>query len=91
MEYAAQEEDGTECTDIRLRRKEKIVKQNANQSVAHNFGLVYLKCSGHCIESSGPAAAPSTTITQKYHYRVDILPKPVKVTKNHVKERATEI
>ena len=93
MEYKALEEDVTECTEIRLGSKEEIVKQNASQLVSYNLDLVYMKCSGHYIELSvnDHPASPSTTMTQKYHHNVDILPKPVQVTKNHVEERATDI
>ena len=52
LEYKTQKGDGTKCTDIRLRRKEEIVKQNDSQSVAYNVDLVYVNRSGHYIKSS---------------------------------------
>ena len=94
MEYKTQDNDGNEYMDMRLKLKSEIIKQNPRQSVAYNLGLSYMKNSGHYIELSvndHPAACPSTLITQKYHYSIDVLPKPIEVTKNHVEERSTDV
>ena len=41
--------------------------------------------------SENPSTDPNKAISQEYHYCVDVIPKPVETTKNHVEERAVDI
>ena len=81
-------------TEYRLRLKREICKYNKRASVAYNLGLVTYKHSGHMIElilNDNPSTDPNESIKLSCHYSIDIIPKPVETTKNHVEDRATDI
>ena len=56
--------------------------------------MVHYKQSGHYIQlilNDDPATDPNNAIQSLFHYYVDIIPKPVETTKNHVEERAVNV
>ena len=78
----------------RLRLKREIRKQNTRATVAYNLDLVHYKRSGHKIQliiNDDPSTDSSKAIKIKYHYSVDVIPKPVETTKNHVEDSATDV
>ena len=82
------------CSDYRLRLKREIRKINKRQSVAYNLDLVHYKHSGHMIElllNDNPSTDTNSAIRLQFQYSVDVIPKPVETTKNHVEERSVDI
>ena len=75
-----------ECSiDYRLKRKEEVKKIHGSKSTQYNLNLEYYTNSGYfntIIVNDNPVSSSDNQLEMRYHYSVDIIPKPVETTKN---------
>ena len=81
-------------TGYRLRLRREILKLHRRETIKYNLNRAHYRHSGHMIElmlNDNPSSKPIGAIKTTYHYSVDVIPKPVEITKNHVEERAVDV